>query len=181
LAKEEAKKKEEEEQQTPGEGASQDIDLEGIPEGCNTINTLILDYKQQFDTLKNLDRKKSRVAQIILNSAVTRLDGIRTKSLNGDNDGAAIEGRCPPFPDWYEKNKSWFSNQFKQITQYMNKFNKTKDESEQISMPMIDDNKPYNFSGGKTKKKKYNNKRFLTRKSSSRVSRKTRRHKRTSR
>jgi hypothetical protein len=179
LAEEEAKQKAEEDaKKKVVQGANLEIDFEGIPKGCNTFMPLYLDYKKQFDTLKNLDGKSLRIAQLILNSAVTRLDGIRTKSLNGDNDGSAIEGRCPPFPDWYNKNKSWFSNQFKQITQYMNDYNKTRNEDERISMPMEREDKPYSFSGGKTKKKY--NKRFLTRKFSSPVSRKTRRRRQTS-
>ena len=110
---------------------------------------------------------KSKVAKMLLYAAVTRLDGLRTKSFDGDND------KCRPFPEWYIENQLWFLNQFEQIKEYMNRYNETKETKEDI----ITMSQPYDIRGGKTKKKIYNNKRFLTRKSSSRVSR---RHKRTS-
>ncbi len=175
----EAKQKEAKQKEVKQKEANQktELDFEGIPKGCNTIIPLVQDYNQQFNTLKNLNNKTRKFAQLILNGAVTRLDGIRSKSLNGDV-GSAIKDACPPFPDWYNKNKLWFSNHFKQIIEYMNDYNKTRNIGDQISMPMNGTN-PYSFSGGKTKK--YKKKIFLTRKSSSQVSRKTRRHKRTSR
>jgi len=86
---------------------------------------------------------KSKVAKMLLYAAVTRLDGLRTKSFDGDND------KCRPFPEWYIENQLWFLNQFEQIKEYMNRYNETKETKEDI----ITMSQPYDIRGGKTKKK----------------------------
>ena len=162
------------------ENAPNELNFEGIPKGCNTFMPLYNEYKKQYIALTNLNTKSQRSAQLILNGVVTRLDGIRSISLRGDV-GAAIKDGCPAFESWYNKNKKWFSDEFEQITQFMNKYNENH-KDEQIVMPENYDKKNV-FGGGKTRKniKKHLFTKKTTQKSFSLISRKTRRHRRISR
>jgi len=139
---EEADKKNEE----PRKKEEEEKFFEGVPSACSTLKTIYNDYISQKQKLLKLinENKSSSIVEKILSATIKRLDGIRGISLRGD---VGVRG-CDAFPEWYEKNKSWFKNEFENIKKLVNTYNKDKPSASKIILP-LDAGKPFNFSGGK--------------------------------
>jgi len=140
------------------EEAQEELDLTGIPTECTSFSPLYNDYKSQKQKIITLisNNKSNHLVQKMLNGLLPRLSGLRAVSLRG-SDGDRRE--CKPFKEWYTTNKLWFSRQFNSIKQLVNNYNNV-NPGNKVIMP-LDDNIPYNFSGGfkRTKRNKQTKKR----------------------
>lgn len=152
----EKQEQKQEKQQEQDKNEDDILDLSGVPTNCNTINTIYNDYDSQKRKFIKLikENKSSKLVQKILDGTLKRLDGIRLVSLRGD---AGARG-CDPFPEWYEKNKLWFTKQFDTIKTYITEYNNNKPPKDRIVIP-FDGRNQYTFSGG-TRYKAYKRKRL---------------------
>jgi len=168
---EEERKKEEQRKKENRE----ELDLTNIPVGCESIKTIYNDYIKQKTGLNNKmneNKISMRAIQVSLDGTVKRLDGIRQVSLRGD----AGSRNCSEFPEWYKKNALWFTKEFEQIKQMVLNYN-SKNPENQVKIP-LDNDKPYNFSGGKIKKTKKTKKtkKHKKTKKTKKTNRKTKKH-----
>jgi len=123
-----------------------------LPGPCRGLMAVLYnDYVAHKRKLISLiaENRRFSIVNTMLNAVIKRLDGLRSKSLNGDRGTRG----CNAFPEWYNQNRAWFMSEFQLIIDLVTQYNVGKPPFERVTMP-LDNGTAFVFSGGKLRRTK---------------------------